>query len=318
MINDKMMKTIVVHEFGAPEVLRIEERALPIPGPNEVLVKVKALSINPVDVKTRAGKGLAGRLRDRMPLILGWDVSGVVYTSNSDEWQVGDEVFGMVNFPGLGNAYAEYVAAPADHLALKPAGTTHEEAAAATLAALTAWQVLVHHMKVGRGSRVLIHAAAGGVGHYAVQIARQLGAHVIATASAENKDFVYGLGADEYIDYRSVRFEDATSGIDFVFDTVGGDNIVRSFDVLKSGGTLISIPTGISPEMAAMAKSRGISCRFELVYSSGSDMREIARLLDTGALKSHLYTRLPFVEMAVAHEVLERGRTVGKIVLTVQ
>lgn len=309
------MKSIIINEFGTPDVLTLTDVEIPVAGKDEVLVQVKAISINPVDGKTRRGSGMAGRLKDHMPITLGWDISGIVTESNTDKFKVGDEVFGMVNFPGHGKAYAEYVAAPADHLALKPSNLSHEEAAAATLAALTAWQVLTVHTKINAGDRVLIHAAAGGVGHYAVPLAKHLGAYVIATSSAANKDFIMSLGADEHIDYKAQKFEEATSDIDFVFDTVGEEYIVRSLEVIKHGGAMISIPTGIDQETMELAKSKGIAARFELVYSSAEDMASIADLLERGILKSHVSTELPFEEMRKAHELLETGRTVGKIVL---
>jgi len=212
------MKVITLYEPGSIENLKIEEVDIPQISDNEVLVQVKAISINPVDVKSRAGKGVYGRLKDIKPLILGWDISGIITQKGKDvtDFEIGYEVFGMVNFPGHGKAYAEYVAVPANQLALKPASISFEEAAAATLAALTAWQALVNNAKVKSGDKVLIHSAAGGVGHYAVQIAKFLGAHVIGTSSANNRDFVLSLGADEHIDYQNQQFEDRAADLDFV------------------------------------------------------------------------------------------------------
>lgn len=232
------MKSIVLKDFGSVDNLIYEELPMPSINDGEVLIKVKAISINPVDVKTRSGKGRAAKLKDEHPIILGWDVSGVVTLSKSDLFKEGDEVFGMINFPGHGKAYSEYVSAPASHLALKPVNITHEEAAAATLAALTAWQALVDHAKIKKGDRVLIHAAAGGVGNYAVQIAKHIGAYVIGTSSAGKRDFVLSLGADEHVDYTSQTLEDAASNIDFVLDTIGGDTIDNSLKVMKKAGQL--------------------------------------------------------------------------------
>jgi NADPH:quinone reductase-like Zn-dependent oxidoreductase len=311
------MKAIIIEEFGLPSVLKLTEVPIPDIAENEVLVKVNSISINPVDVKTRAGAGVAGRLKNQMPIILGWDVSGTVVASDAPGFKTGDEVFGMVNFPGHGKAYAALISAPANQLALKPANITHEEAAAATLAALTAWQSFVHHAKIHPGQRVLIHAGSGGVGHYAVQIAKHLGAYVIATSSAANRDFVMSLGADEHIDYKAKPFEEAVSNIDFVFDTVGGELINRSLDVIKPGGRLISIPTSISPENQQKAKDLNITCSFELVQSNGADMEQIADLLSKGILKSHLFKIYDFEDMASAHEQQESGRTVGKIVVNI-
>lgn len=310
------MKAIVLKEFGDIENLLITEQPVPVIKDQEVLVQLKAISINPVDVKTRSGKGMAGKLKTEDPIILGWDISGVVASSNSTLFKAGDEVFGMVNFPGHGKAYAAYVAAPADQLALKPANISHEEAAAATLAALTAWQALVSNAKIKAGDRVLIHAAAGGVGHFAVQIAKHLGAYVIGTSSAKNKAFVLSLGADEHIDYRTQRFEEATNEIDFVLDTIGGDNIDRSLEVMKTGGTIISIPSGLNELVTEKAKAKGINGYFILVQSSGADMNQIAGLLNDDIVKSHVSQVFPFEEMGKAHLQVASGNTKGKIIVT--
>jgi len=309
------MKAIIVTQPGGVENLIHTQTDTPVIGDNEVLVQVKAISINPVDVKTRAGKGMYGRLKTFSPLILGWDISGVVTASSSPQFKAGDEVFGMVNFPGHGKAYAEYVAAPAAHLALKPANISHAEAAAATLAPLTVWQTLVQFGQVKAGQRVLIQAAAGGVGHYAVQIAKHLGAYVIGTSSAANRDFVLSLGADEHIDYRSQQFEQVVGNIDFVLDAIGGDHIDRSLEVIKPGGTLVSIPSGLSEQVTEKAKAKGIRGAFILVQSSGEDMQQLADLLAQGKLRSHVSQTFPFAEMDKAHLQVESGRTVGKVVV---
>ena len=240
------MKAIVLDEFGPAENLKIREVEVPTVTANEVRVMVKAISLNPVDVKTRAGKGIAGRFKDQLPITLGWDVSGIVDAVGSDvkNLKIGDEVFGMVNFPGHAKAYAEYIVSPADHLAHKPASITHEEAAGATLAALTAWQGLTQHFKIEKGQRVFIHAAAGGVGHFAVQIAKYFGAYVIASSSAANKDFLLSIGADEHFDYHEKRLEDRPCDIDLVWDALGGAHIDRSLPMIKNGGTIISLPSG--------------------------------------------------------------------------
>lgn len=282
---------------------------------DEVLVKVKAISINPVDVKSRAGKGVFGRLKDQLPLTLGWDISGIVTESNSSLFKAGDEVFGMVNFPGHGKAYAEYVAAPADQLAIKPASISHEEAAAATLAALTALQTLEYHAKVKAGQKVLIHAAAGGVGQYAVQLAKHLGAYVVGTSSAKNKDFVLSLGADEHIDYHGFDWKNSPLEFDFILDTIGGDNIDLSLEVAKSGGTLISIPSGLNEAVTEKAKARGVDGYFTMVKSDGEGMKKLASLLEDGTLKSHVSETFPFENIGAAHAQVESGRTVGKVVV---
>ena len=311
------MKAILLNGFGGTEVLSNSEVPVPAIGPTQVLVQVKSLSINPVDVKTRAGKGIAGRIKDQLPAILGWDISGVVVEAGADvaAFKKGDEVFGMVAFPQLASAYAEFVASEAADLALKPANISHNEAAAGTLAALTAWQALYVNAKIQPGQRVLIHAAAGGVGHYAVQIAKHLGAYVIGTSSAENKDFVLSLGADEHIDYKAQPFEEVVSDLDFVLDTIGGEYIDRSLKVIKKGGTIISIPSGLNETVTEKATALGIKGYFILVHPSAEDMAAVADLLEKGIVKSHVSKVFAFEDMAAAHLQIESGRTVGKVVL---
>ncbi len=312
------MKAIVVKDFGGVENLVMENLPTPAIASDEILVQVKAISINPVDVKTRAGKGMAGRLKEIKPLILGWDISGIV-TEVGDAvlgLKKGDEVFGMVNFPGHGKAYAEYVAVPAAHVALKPSNISHEEAAAATLAALTAWQALVTHAKVQPGAYVLIHAASGGVGHYAVQLAKHLGANVTGTSSGSNKAFVLSLGADLHIDYKREILEDVAPHMDFVLDTLGGESIDHSLNVTKQGGTVISIPSGLNETVVEKAKAKGVNGYFFLVQSNGEDMQQIAALLEKGILKSTVSKTFSFDQMAEAHLAVESGRTVGKIVVS--
>ncbi|MFX1704741.1 NADPH:quinone reductase [Chitinophaga ginsengisegetis] len=311
------MKAIVLNSAGSVDNLVLTDLPVPVPAEAEVLVKVKAISINPVDVKTRAGNGRYNILKEENPLILGWDISGVVVASNSPLFKENDEVFGMVNFPGHGRAYAEYVAAPAAHLALKPANISHEEAAAATLAALTAWQALIDHASIRPGQKVLIHAAAGGVGHYAVQLAKRLGAYVIGTSSAANKDVILGLGADEHIDYHNQRLTDHVPEVDFVLDTIGGDTIDQSLEVMKPGATIISIPSGFREAVTAKAEAKGMIGFFILVASNGAEMASIAALMEQGLLRSIVSKTFSLEEMKQAHLQIETGRTVGKIIVRV-
>ncbi|MFT3794091.1 NADP-dependent oxidoreductase [Flavobacterium sp.] len=313
------MNAIILKEAGDVNQLQLVEIEKPIAAVGEVVVKTQALSINPVDMKTRLGKSFYNEFKSKYdPIILGWDISGIVESvgENATEFKVGDQVFGMVNFPGHGKAYAEYVAAPASHLAKKPSNVSHEEAAAATLAALTAYQILNRHIK--KGDRVLIHAAAGGVGHYAVQIAKILGAEVIGTASAKNIDFVQSLGADQVIDYSAQPFENAVKDVDFVLDTLSGETLYRSINVVKNGGTIISLPSaGFNQEMVEAGQQKNIHIAFEMVESSGKDMQQIADWLESGQLKSTVSQTFPLVQMSQAHASLETGRTRGKIVITV-
>lgn len=312
------MRAVILTEAGGTENFSIEEIAIPEIKPKEVLVKVHAIAINPVDMKTRKGGAFLAKLQEQTPVILGWDISGEVQAVGEDvsSFKPGDEVFGMVNFPGNGRAYAEYVAAPEEHLALKPKNISHEEAVATTLAALTAWQVLVHEAKLSQGQQVLIHAAAGGVGHFAVQIAKHLGAKVIGTASASNKDFLIGLGVDVPVDYKASKFEDQIEQVDVVLDPIGGETTERSLQTLKKGGILVSIVGGVKDHLNSIIEEKGITAKNYLVHSSGSDMKQLAELLEKGIIKPHISQRFSFEEIAEAHHQIESGRTRGKIVLT--
>jgi NADPH:quinone reductase-like Zn-dependent oxidoreductase len=311
------MKAIILKEFGGVENLEFTELPVPEITDGEVLVQLKSISLNPVDIKTRSGKGVAGLLKDQMPVVLGWDISGVVTKVGAgvNGFELGDEVFSMINFPKPGKTYAEYVVAQASELALKPANINHDEAAAATLAALTAWQALTLHGNIKAGDRVLIHAASGGVGHFAVQIAKHLGAFVIGTSSLANKEFVLSLGADEHIDYKAQPFETVIEDIDFVLDAIGGEYIDRSLTVTKKGGTVISIPSGLNETVTEKSKALGIHGYTIKVKPSGEDMQTIAGFLENGIIKSHVSQTFPFEKMAEAHRQLESGRTVGKVIV---
>lgn len=310
------MKAIVLKSPGGTENLVYTTLPVPEIADGEVLVQVKAISINPIDVKTRSGKGLTAKFQGLDPVILGWDISGVVTASRSPLLKEGDEVFGMVNFPGHGQAYAEYVAAPADQLALKPAGLSHEAAAAATLAALTALQAL-NSAGIKKGDKVLIHAAAGGVGHFAVQIAKYMGAYVIGTASAANRDFVLGLGADEHFDYKAAPFEDHYRNLDLVLDSMGGEYIDRSLLTLREEGTIISLPTGLREAVGEKAAAQNKKGYFIVVASSGKDMQQLADLIAQGFIRPEVSQVFSFEEMKQAHQQLETGSTRGKVVVKV-
>ncbi|RDV14995.1 NADP-dependent oxidoreductase [Pontibacter diazotrophicus] len=313
------MKAIVLNNPGGVENLQLQEVEKPRPFKNEVLVKVHAVSVNPVDTKTREGKSLYDKLKEDSPVILGWDISGVVEAVGDDVtyFKEGDEVFGMVNFPGHGKAYAEYVAAPETHLAHKPANIPHHEAATATLAALTAWQVLVHEAGIKAGQRVLIHAAAGGVGHFAVQIAKYFRATVIGTASAENHDFIRNMGADEQVDYHKFNVEDVVMDADIVLDSLGEENTRRSLATLKEGGKIISILGGAKETVQADAKKRNIEAKNYLVHSSGEDQEQIAELMRQGHLRPHVSHVYELKDMAEAHKQVETRKTNGKVVVNV-
>ncbi|WP_030655661.1 zinc-binding dehydrogenase [Streptomyces virginiae] len=306
------MRAIVVKEWGGPENLVEREIERPEPGLGEVLVRVHAAGVNPVDWKTRASGALIAW--GETPIV-GWDVSGTVEAVGPGVtlYAPGDEVYGMPHFPRQAGGYAEYVVAPARHFARKPASLDHVQAAALPLAALTAWQALVDTAGVTAGQRVLVHAAAGGVGHLAVQIAKARGAYVIGTASAAKHDVLRELGADELIDYRSVDFAEAVADVDVVLDALGGDTAERSLKVLKPGGHLVSLP---GPD-SVPAGADGVNASWVLVDPDLGGLQAIAELADKGLLKPLVETVLPLAEAARAHEIGEQGRTTGKIVLTV-
>ncbi|MEV6566612.1 NADP-dependent oxidoreductase [Streptomyces kronopolitis] len=315
------MRSVVQDGFGGPEVLRIQQAPRPVSLPTEVLVRVHAAGINPVDWKTRAGSGMAGLLGEP-PFTLGWDVSGVVEEVGFGvtTLKAGDEVYGMPWFPRAANAYAEYVSAPARQFALKPATLDHVHAAAVPLAALTAWQAVVDAAHLQAGQRVLVTAAAGGVGHFAVQFARHLGAHVIATASTARHPWLKELGADEAIDYTATRFEDAVVDIDVVIDLVGDAHdrtSTRSLKVLRSGGLLVAIPAGVSPELAQAAEAVGVRVTPFLVEPDGAALTTIAGLIDAGHVAVEVEDTFPLERAGAAHARGEAGRTRGKLVLTV-
>ena len=314
------MRAIVATEPGPADVLKETRVPKPQPGGTELLVKVHAAAINPADWKTRSRGGWADRhdVTDQGP-ILGWDVSGVVEAVGRGVtlYKPGDEVFGMPLFPRFPGGYSEYVTAPARQFVLKPADLTHVQAAALPLAALTAYQALHDFAKIQPGQKVLIHAAAGGVGHLAVQIAKALGAHVVGTASAAKHDFLRDLGADEVIDYREVDFAETVTGVDAVIDAIGGDYFDRSLRTMNAGGTFVALSYDVSPEMKARAAERGITADFMLVEPDLGALTAIRSLVTEGRLRPVIDTVLPLADAAKAHELGETNRASGKIVLAV-
>ncbi|RNL62721.1 hypothetical protein EFK50_13300 [Nocardioides marmoriginsengisoli] len=313
------MRAILQETYGSPEVLQEVDLPRPVPGPSEILVAVHAAGVNPTDWWNRAQP----RTIDRLPLVLGWDVSGVVEAVGTGVtlFKQGDEVFGMLPYPYGVGSHAEYVCGSARAFAHKPPSIDHIQAGALPLAALTAYQALVDTADVQPNQRVLIHAAAGGVGHLAVQIAKSRGAYVIGTASAAKHDFVRGLGADEVIDYRTVDFAEVVTDIDVVLDSISLDPVARgrSVAVLHPGGTLVSIlPVAIDPEELAEIAEHGIRYESLLVEADQAGMQAIANLVETGALRAHIEATFPLAEAAKAHALGETGRTTGKIVLTME
>lgn len=313
------MKAMVLKQFGGVENFTVERISQPLVRAGEALVRIRAIGIDPIDYKTRRGEGMADCVRRERPMILGWDLSGEVVrvAANVVDLKIGDAVFGTICFPGPGSTYAQFASAPVSQLARKPENISHPEAAAATQSPLTAWQALVKNGNIRTGQRVLIHGGAGGVGSYAVQIARHIGCHVIATASGDDAEFVKGLGADEVIDYRTQRFETLAGEVDYILDTVGGENFVRSLDVLSPGGMIVLLPSAKKAEADKAAAERGITnYRHILMRSCGEDMRRIAAMLADGTLKAHVDRTYPFEQIPRAHEELEYGKVRGKIVVT--
>ena len=298
------MQAVVMHETGGPEVLSHEEAERPEPGDGEVLIRVRAVSVNPVDWKYRRG------FVDRpLPAVLGSDVSGTVESSRAEGFAEGDEVFGMVASGG----YAEFATASAAAIATKPGGVTHEQAAAIPVAGMTAWQALFDRGGLERGQRALIAGAAGGVGHFAVQFARHAGVRAIGTGSGRNRDFVLGLGAEEYVDYTEQEVGEAVSDVDVAFDTVGGETTESLLPAVREGGILVTIAAA-PPEEAA--QQRGVRAELLVMSPSSEQLARIAELVAAGDVRVEIAEAIPFAEIQRAHELSESGHTRGKLVLT--
>ncbi|MGW2069015.1 NADP-dependent oxidoreductase [Streptomyces sp. NPDC001953] len=307
------MRAVSQDVLGGPEVLKVVEVERPAPRTNEVLIRVRAAGLNPTDWKHRATGGFLGK----PPFVLGWDVSGVVEETGIGvaTFKPGDEVFGLLSYPFGHGSHAEYVSAPARAFTHKPSSIDHVQAGALPLVSLTAWQALVETAGLQRGQKVLIHAAAGGVGHVAVQIAKARGAHVIGTASAGKHDFVRGLGADELIDYHDTDFAEAVRDVDVVLDTVGGDYVQRSLRTLRKGGILVTILPRGSKELAGQAEALRVRATEMLVDADRHGMRTVAELVEAGKLRATIAGTFPLAEAAKAHELGDTGRTTGKLVL---
>jgi NADPH:quinone reductase-like Zn-dependent oxidoreductase len=308
------MKAVRISNYGGIGALAYEDAPRPMPGDGEVLIRVSSTSVNPFDCAVRAGY-LSNYFNYTLPLILGTDVSGIVEEVGTGvtTFKRGDRVYARAGVIRDG-AYAEYVVAPASDVAAKPRSLDHVHSAALPHVSLTAWQALFEHAHLTQGQTVLIHGAAGGVGHIAVQLAKQHGAKVIGTAS-RNIDFLAELNVDQAIDYATTRFEDVVDPVDVVLDTIGGDTQERSWGVLKPGGMLVSTVQAPSEETAA---AHGV--RQAMVFSTppiGKVLTEVAGLVDSGQIKPHVSSVLPLQEIRKAHEMIEAKHTRGKIVLQV-
>jgi NADPH:quinone reductase-like Zn-dependent oxidoreductase len=311
------MQVVRQQEWGGPEALHVVEAPAPGPAPTEVLVRVVAAGVNPVDVYTRRGLAYNGVLG--LPFVNGWDVAGVVEEVGYGvtRFRPGDRVFGMPRFPFEAGCYAEYLVAPSRHLASIPDGLGFADAAALPLAGLTAWQMLVDTARVAPGDRVLVSAAAGGVGHLAVQIAKVRGAYVIATASAPKHGFVKELGADEVVDHTAVDVAEAVRGVDVLIQMFGGEPALRALSCLRPGGIMVNAQGAWTQGMTERAAELGVRATAFLVEPDAGGLESLARLVADGRLAVHVSARFPLSEVAAAHALIAEGRTVGKIVLTV-
>jgi NADPH:quinone reductase-like Zn-dependent oxidoreductase len=308
------MKAIRIHKYGGPEVLQYEDAPRPKPQVGEVLIRVHAAGVNPIDWKVREGE-MKDFWPHTFPLILGWDLSGVVEELGKgvSRFKIGDEVYGLPD-PTRGGAYADYIVVRESELALKPNSLHHIRAGAVPLAALTAWQALFDTAQLQSGQRVLIHAGAGGVGHFAIQLAKWKGASVLATASTKNQDLLSKLGVDEPIDYARQRFENVARNIDVVLDTIGGETQERSWSVLKKRGSLVSL---VQPPSEEKTKEFGVRAAFVASHPNGEQLAEIAKIIDSGKLAPVIDRILPLSEARRAHELSQSGHTHGKIVLRI-
>jgi len=315
------MKAAIINEFGNADVLQITEVDKPEINEDQVLIKVKAIGINPVDTKVRAGtSGISKQIK--LPVILGWDVSGIIENvgENVTQFKTGDHVFGCVGFPRLGNAYAEFTLADPKLLAIKPDNISFEEAAAIPIAGLTAYQAINEELKVSSGEKILIQAAAGGVGHLAVQFAKMNGAYVIGTASEKNEKFLKSLDVDQFIDYKKERFENIVHDLDCALDAMGGDVLYRTISCVKQGGNVVCLPSSTKndPKAIELANERNIKLTWPMMRANGEEMRIIASLLQEKKLKVFVDKIFTLDQIAWAHKAVETHKTKGKVVVKVE
>lgn len=314
------MKAAIINRFGPPEVLKIEEVEKPVPNDNQVLIKIQFTGINPVDAKVRAGtSGMSKQLH--LPAILGWDISGTIEKvgKNVTEFKTGDEVFGCIGFPGLGKTYAEFAVADPKLITIKPSSVSFEEAAAVPLAGLTAYQAINEHLKITEGKKILIQAAAGGVGHLAVQFAELNGAFVAGTASGKNEDFLKSLGLDQFINYKKEKFEDVFLNGDAVLDAMGGEILYRSFSCVKKGGRVVCLPSSTKndPKAIELAQQSEVQIIWPMMHPDGEEMNIIARLLDQKKLKVKIDKIFDLNEIVQAHKAIETHETDGKVIVKI-
>ncbi len=311
------MKAIRIHEYGGLDVLQYEDAPIPEFGADEVLIKVCAAGVNPIDWKTREG-GLKKMRPYPMPVILGWDVSGTIDRIGAavTGFKVGDKVFAKLDSSRNGG-YAEYAVSKGTDVAHAPKSIPLEHAAGIPLACQTAWTGLFDKANLQAGQMILIHAASGGVGHFAVQLAKNAGARVIATTSTANVDLVKSLGADEVIDYKKEDFSQRVKDVDVVFDMLGGESRAKSWQCLKKSGILVSVVARQDPFDAEVVKKFAVRAEPVAMIASGERLQKIADLVDAGKLKVVIAKEFPLSEVKAAHELSESGHVVGKIILSI-
>ena len=315
------MKAAIISRFGPPEVLEITEIEKPVPNEDEVLIKIKFAGINPVDAKVRAGtSGMAKKLE--LPVVLGWDVSGIIENVGKrvTAFKTGDEVLGCIGFPGLGKAYAEFAVANPWHLVRKPSNISFAEAAAVPLAGLTAYQAINEHLKLWEGQKILIQAAAGGVGHLAVQFAKLKHAFVAGTASGQNEEFLTSMGIDQFINYKKDKFEDVFHNGDAVLDAMGGDVLYRSFSCVKKGGRVACLPSSAKddPRAIELSKEHGVEIIWPMMHPDQMELEFIAGLLRDKKLKVKIDSVLVLDKIAEAHKKIESHGTDGKLIVRIE
>lgn len=312
------MRHVVYEQFGEPDVLQVVSSPVPEPGDGQVLIRVHGAGLNPIDWKTRKGLGFAARqIEGSLPWTPGYDVAGEVVEVGSGvtTFVPGDRVMGMVGFPVDGGGYSEFALASADELAIVPEELDLVQAGGVPLAALTAWQGLFETGSLESGQKILIHAGAGGVGHFAVQFALERGAHVIATASARNRDFLAELGVHEVIDYHESDFVDECYGLDMVLDLMGGEIGKRSLHTLGEQGVLVTIPTVTADDIISEAERMGLRAHGMTVRPDVFHLEEIAELIEDGDVRVHVDQQFALDDVRSAHETLEGGHVRGKLVL---
>ncbi|HEU5052069.1 MAG TPA: NADP-dependent oxidoreductase [Hanamia sp.] len=314
------MKAAIINKFGPPEVLHITEIEKPVPNENEVLIKIKFAGINPVDTKVRAGTSAMSKTL-HLPVILGWDVSGTIESvgKNVSNFKPGDEVFGCLGFPGLGKTYAQFTVADPKLISKKPSDISFEEAAAVPLAGLTAYQAINEHLKVSKGQKVLVQAAAGGVGHLAVQFAKLNGAFVAGTASGENEAFLKSLGVDQFINYKTEKFEEVVHDADAILDAMGGEILYRSIACVKKGGRVVCLPSSTKndPKAIELAKKHQVELIWPMMHPDGKEMTLIAGLMEQKKLKVKIDKVFNLDQIVEAHKQVETHGTDGKVVIKI-